>query len=363
VRIERIRIQDLRVLQQVELSLEPGINVLFGPNGSGKTSFLEAVHLLGYGRSFRSGGRDVLVRRGADAAVVFAELCRDDGGLHRLGIERSGSTWRGRVDDSEVGQLSDLYRVCAVSCFEPGSHELMSGGAELRRSMFDWGVFHVEPAFLSVWRRYQRALRQRNALLRDRGPDALFDAWEHEMAEAGAAIDLMRTRHAEVLSQAVVEVVAEVLPEFSGATFQLMHGWRTVPPLGAEAARDRLAEERGRDRERGFSRRGPHRADWSLGFAEIARREYLSRGQEKLCALAMILAQLLTLRRHTGEWPVLLLDDLASELDEAHQARVLNWLTQAPLQVLVTGVAVPPPLRACARRVFHVEQGRITVHH
>ena len=365
MRIDRMLVEDLRIVQTAELRFAPGLNFLVGANGAGKTSILEAVHLLSYGRSFRAGGRDVLVRRGADRARVFAELRTAGEVAQRLGIERTGMSWRGRINDAEVAQLSDLFRLCAVCCFEPGSHELISGSADMRRSMFDWGVFHVEPDFLPVWRRYQRALRQRNVLLREQAPDEWFVPWELEMAAAASTIDTMRRRHAETLGAVVLETAARILPEFTGARLRWADGWKADGVIDAASAVQRLADERGADRERGFSRRGPHRADWSIGFDQISRREYYSRGQEKLVALTMVLAQLSCLHRLRNEWPILLLDDLASELDRAHQTLVLEWLRERPIQVLITGVAMPDALGSVISdsALFHVEQGRVRAHH
>lgn len=363
--IERMRIEDVRILQSVDLRLLPGLNLFIGANGAGKTSLLEAAHLLGYGRSFRTAGREALVRRGTERARVVADLKFADGVSRRLGIERSGPSWRGRVDDEEVAQLSALFRLCAVCCFEPGSHELISGPADGRRAMLDWGVFHVEPDFLSVWRRYQKALRQRNALIREQAPDAWFAPWEQEMAIAAARVGAMRQRYAAELATLTSEIASELLPEFTGAQFALADGWKAESTPDAAAAAARLASERVRDRERGFTRRGPHRADWSLLFDQIPRREHFSRGQEKLVALIAVLAQLSSLQRLTSEWPVLLLDDLASELDAEHQARVFEWLQRRPIQVLMTGVAIPPWAAADqpGLAVFHVEHGRVEAHH
>jgi DNA replication and repair protein RecF len=361
MQIEKLLVRDVRVLQSVELRLVPGLNVFVGANGSGKTSLLEAVHLLSYGRSFRAGGRDVLVRRGAEAAQVYAGIRSDSGAASALGIERSGSSWRGRVNDADVGHLSDLYRLCAVSCFEPGSHELISGPSELRRATFDWGVFHVEQEFLPLWRRYQRALKQRNALLKDQAPDDWFPAWEQELGLAAFAVQQMRQRYAAVLAADVQTVARDLLPEFSGAKLELYSGWKHDSPESVEDATARLSLERGRDRERGFTRRGPHRADWSLSFDQIPRREHLSRGQEKLSALVLILAQMMSVQRSKHEWPILLLDDPASELDAAHQSLVLEWIRRWPIQVLLTGTTVPGDLLlpGIDYAMFHVEQGRI----
>lgn len=362
MQIERMLIDNLRIVQSADLRLGEGMNVFIGPNGSGKTSLLEAAHLLSYGRSFRAGMRDVLVRRGAQSVRVFAEVRGVSGRQQRLGLERAGSGWRGRIDGTEVEQLSALYRLCPVCCFEPGSHELISGSADGRRAFLDWGVFHVERDFLTAWRRYQRALRQRNALLKESAPDEWFVPWELEMAGAAAEIAHMRENHLRSLRLCLRESASALLPEFSGVRLEFSSGWKQDDPQSTEDIAKRLAAERAGDRERGFTRRGPHRADWGLSFEEVPRREFLSRGQEKLCALSMVLAQLSTLQTNSGEWPVLLLDDLSSELDRLHQERALGWLGQRPLQVLLTGVDLAAAVESQERpyALFHVEQGRVT---
>lgn len=364
MRIDRLSITDLRIIESAHLFLSPQINTFVGANGSGKTSVLEAAYLLGFGRSFRSGGRDALIRRGQSSATVFAQITEDSGLPRRLGIERQGQSWRGRVDDESVAQLSALFRLCAVCCFEPGAHELISGTSDRRRSLFDWGVFHVEPDFLEAWRRYQRALRQRNALIRERAPDEWFTPWEQEMASAWKKISAARSQHAGFLGQKVAANAATLMPGFAGARLHYLSGWKQHEPQSVDEAIERWAEERLADRERGFTRRGPHRSDWQIVFDELPRRDYLSRGQEKISALIMVLSQMDCLHQQRGDWPVLLLDDLASELDAQHQQAVLHWVSQRPIQVLLTGVTQLQglPDHGPQHHVFHVEQGRVTLH-
>src|SRR5579859_3106691 len=178
MRLDSLRISGLRCLGDVSLSLEPGVTVFSGANGAGKTSILEAAFLLSHARSFRSGAKDALLQRGAGAFSVFVELRHDDGRSRRLGLGRQGVRWDARID-GEAASLSELVGECAVVCFEPGSHALIAGGAEERRRYLDWGVFHVEHEFISAWRRYQRALKQRNTLLRAAStvPESLFLPW------------------------------------------------------------------------------------------------------------------------------------------------------------------------------------------
>ena len=350
-----MRVQGLRCLGDVSLDLFEGLHVFLGANGAGKTSVLEAAYLLSHGRSFRSGAREALLQRGSPSLAVFAELGGVGGARRRLGMGREGPRWEARLDGVEV-PLGQLVQACAVVCFEPGSHALIAGPAEERRRFLDWGVFHVEHRFLSTWRRYQRALKQRNALMRsDVGAgDSLYEPWENELGETGAAIDTFRQTYLDSLLPHLAESASVLVPELGTVTLRYRRGW----PDGMALA-DVFAEQRSRELARGHTMAGPHRADWSLAFEHAPLREHLSRGQEKLVALSCLLAQAGRYALHAGEWPIVCLDDLASELDQAHQAALVQRLASVGAQVLITGTDCPPALLSYPHHLFHVEQGQI----
>jgi DNA replication and repair protein RecF len=358
MRLDRLIIEDLRRFERVELSLAPGLNLFTGGNGAGKTSILEAVYLLAYGRSFRAAVRDGLIRRGARALNVYGELLDDRGGRHALGLERGVRDWRARLDGEELGQLAELYRHIAVICFEPGSHALIAGGSELRRRFLDWGLFHVEPEFLPAWRAAQRALRQRNALLKADGVDeATFDAWESELAYAGERLTAQRRSYLSRWSGQLSHFATRLLPEAGAVQARFSPGWS-----GGADLIEALAASRQRDRALGHTTVGPHRADWSLHYDELPARETFSRGQEKLTALACVLAQGEDYATMRGAWPIVCLDDLGSELDRPHLQMALDTLLDRPAQLLLTGTEAPPGVAELASQagVFHVEQGRVT---
>jgi DNA replication and repair protein RecF len=357
MRLERLQLQGLRCIADAGVDLDSGFNIFVGANGAGKTSVLEAAFLLSHGRSFRSGARDVLLQRGAPGLSIFSTVRHDNGDLARLGLGRAGaSRWDARLNGADV-PIGQLIRECAVVCFEPGSHALIAGAAEERRRYLDWGVFHVEQEFLSTWRRYQRALKQRNSLLRADASfdESLYGPWEQELGRSGSLIDEWRRRYLEVLTPNLQDEAARLIPELGRIDLRYRAGW----PEGEDLATT-LASQRGRDQGRGHTTAGVHRADWSLSFEHAPQREHLSRGQEKLVALACLLAQARVDAAHRGEWPIICLDDLASELDLAHQTAVLNSLFEAPAQVLVTGTEIPQALQASSVKVFHVEQGQLS---
>lgn len=358
--IVRVALNHVRRFDSLELAPRPGINLITGANGAGKTSVLEALHLMAYGRSFRGRVRDGLVQKGAEGLDVFVEWREgaDEGGVvRRAGLRHSGQTWKGRLDGEDVPQLGTLCAALAVVTFEPGSHALVSGGSEPRRRFVDWGLFHVEPDFLPLWRRYTRALKQRNALLKAGAPGKQLDAWDWELAQAGTPLTSRRQQYLERLQERAVVLAAELAPSLQLQTLELQPGWRRNEMSLADA----LLLARERDRTAGYTSVGPHRADWTVGFAQIPGRDALSRGQAKLTALACLLAQADDYAAERGEWPVIALDDLGSELDRNHQQRVLQRLAATPAQIFITATETPAALETELRpsAVFHVEHGEV----
>lgn len=357
MQVTRLKFSGLRCFERDSLQPGPGINLLIGANGSGKSSVLEALHVMAYGRSFRGRVRDGLVRNGAEAIEVFVEWVEAGGRVRRAGLRHHGQAWEGRLDGAPLAQLGDLCAALAVVTFEPGSHALVMGAAEARRRFLDWGLFHVEPEFLVLWRRYGRALRQRNALLKGRQRDGQLDAWEHELDQAGTSLSQHRDAYLQQLQPYLAETAQALFPEAGETRLRFQPGWRRDELSLADA----LLLARERDLATGFTSVGPHRADWRIVQSAIPGREALSRGQAKLTALAALLAQAEHQAARRGDWPVVALDDLASELDRPHQQLVLRRLRDYGAQVLVTGTEAPTGLGAetTGLSVFHVERGTI----
>lgn len=353
--LRRLQARDLRCLLDAEVALAPTLNLVLGPNGAGKSSLLEALHLLGYGRSFRGRVGDGLIRTGAPHLEVFAEWSDGTGQMHRAGLRHAGSRWEARLDGVDVANLGELCAQVAVVTFEPGSHELIGGASEHRRRFLDWGLFHVEPGFMPLWRRYARALKQRNALLKSRPPASALAPWDAELADSGEALTRLRLGYLDALEPTLATEAGHLLGELGQATLEFRPGWKRQELSLADA----LLLGRERDLAAGHTAVGPHRADWRVEFAALPEREALSRGQEKLTALACILGQAHHHALAHGDWPVIALDDLASELDLAHQQRVLDRVLGFGAQVIVSGTHYPDALRPHEARVFHVERGMV----
>ncbi|HET9048858.1 MAG TPA: DNA replication/repair protein RecF [Chiayiivirga sp.] len=358
MRLLSLSIQQLRRLEQVTLEPGAGINFLLGDNGAGKTSVLEAVHLLASGRSFRGGQHEALIQCGKAELRVVAKV-RNDHQEHTLGLERGARTWRAKLDGQAVERLSELFLRLPVVCYEPESHILISGGADNRRRFLDWALFHVEPSFITPWRRYQRALKQRNRILKQDHDDASLEVWEFELAEQGTCLDDLREGYLDALRPTLARMAERFLPELGELQLCYQRGW--AGGTDGTSLLAALAKARDRDRAVGYSTAGPHRSDWTLSFEVVPQREMFSRGQEKLTVLACLLAQAQHFAAIRGEWPILLLDDLPSELDLGHLQRTLDWLAQQEAQTFVTltqTIAVPDQTRV-PMQWFHVEQGNV----
>lgn len=354
MRLIELRLENLRNIASLDLQLAPGMNLFIGPNGAGKTTILEGAYVLSHAQSFRSGQANTLIRRGAERFGVFARVERQSGPV-QVGLSRAAGSWSAKVNNDDAISLGRMLREYAQVCFEPGTHALISGGSDGRRRFLDWGVFHVEPDFTAYVRAFRRALRQRNALLKQSKSDAELDGWDVELTRTGERLSATRRAYFLRYSHALTAALTVYLPELGESHTRYWQGWPEEMSL-----EDALHETRRVDRSRGYTGHGPQRADWTIAFAEAPLREHLSRGQEKLCALACVLAQARLFADSRGEWPVFALDDLSSELDATHQHLVVDTLSRCGAQVLMSAIEVPDCLRgmntpAC---LFHVEHGR-----
>jgi DNA replication and repair protein RecF len=355
--VSRLEIAHVRNLQSVTLSPHPRLNLLVGANGSGKTSVLEALHLLALGRSFRAGRARRLVNDEAAACTVFATFT-DDG---RAAIRRSanGDTEL-RLDGRSQVSLSELALRLPLALLDPESMGLLDAGSKPRRALLDWGVFHVEHRFYPVWLRYQRALRQRNSLLRSGNIGRLeCTVWDRELADAAALLHGFRQDYLERWLPFRAASLQEFLPDQQGLQVHYLPGWDAASDLATL-----LADSWERDRERGHTQLGPHRADLQVKAGTAPADEVFSRGQKKMLVCALRLSQVELLREATGRETVLLVDDLASELDADARQRLIRHLAESGSQVFVTSIepeAVLPALQATETgfRMFHVEHGTL----
>jgi len=334
---------------QVDIRPHQALNFLYGANGAGKTSVLESLVVLSRGRSFRTSQAGELIGGAKNTFSIFASSADESGQTIRLGLERSGKRWRGRKNGKDLSQLSHLTRSLPLVLMEPDSHLLVSGPPEVRRKYLDWGMFHVEHGFLDVWRRYSKALKQRNAALRA-GQDTILDSLDDVLADQGERLTAMRRLHSDSIAANIRSLMKEM--SFSLQTIEIKYqkGWSGNSYLEA------LKANRGRDIDHGVTNSGPHRADLLLICGQSPARAVLSRGEQKMFAVSLMLTQAEILGAQ-GESPVILMDDLASEFDEAHFKNALNRALKTGGQLWLTGTG-QSNIEA-SHKVFHVEQGSV----
>lgn len=351
--LQKLQISSLRCIHEAILLPAPHVNVLLGPNGSGKTSVLEAIYLLGLARSFRGRQVKPLVEHGCEQTVIYAELAEGDA----LGVAKS---LRGaqelRLNGRDLRSAADLAALLPLQLLNADTFLLLEGGPGDRRRFLDWGVFHVEHSFVSVWNGLRTALAQRNSLLRrPSGPEELRP-WTAEVARYGLHVHNLRARYIDRLLPVLDECVAELLP---GLDLQVtfLPGWNVDRDL-----LQALDENEDRDRRLGYSAIGPHRADLKLVATGQPVEDVLSRGQQKLLVVAMKLAQARILHAMTGKRCVYLIDDLPAELDVKNRQRVYDALAIDGGQLFITAVDEQGlPRVGEDARMFHVKHGKIAV--
>jgi DNA replication and repair protein RecF len=346
--ISKLEINNIRNLQSVKLEPSPGINGFCGINGSGKTAILEAIHLLGRGTSFRARDVKRVLQEGAARFSVSARLQPLN---IPIGIEYQQRAIHFRVGGQAARSRLDLVNRLPLLFISPESHALVSQGPQERRRFLDWGVFHVEPRFLPAWRRYQRALKQRNKAL---GSPGVEEAWDHELVQAGEEITRLRIAY---LAQLVIYAnqYAALLSAVDELKLLFSCGWRQDMDF-MSVLRATLPQDRGY----GFTGQGPHRADIHVKVGNRLVRDSVSRGQQKLVVIAMLLAQAALLNVTTAQKPVILVDDVAAELDIYHRRRLLEVLSDLRAQVFLTVTEQQTlPRDDIPIQWFHVEQGRV----
>ena len=331
--LDRLVLHGLRNLQPIDFKPVSRVNLITGENGSGKTSLLEGIHILGMGRSFRTRNMRHVIAHEGEELLVHGRLAGEPPIPFGVRRRRSEDELEIRLAGERVGRLASLVETLPLQLINPDAFRLLEGSPAGRREFLDWGVFHVKHDFLEAWQRARRALKHRNALLRHgRMSDASLTAWEHELVHWSERIDAMRGAWVEAFLPVFEETLAGLLP-LEGLRLRYTRGWDRRRSL-AEV----LRQGRDVDRQMGFTQQGPQRADLAIRLGKRPAIEVLSRGQQKLVVSAMKLAQGRLLEASTGRRCVYLIDDLPAELDASHRRLFCRWLENMRCQVFITSI-------------------------
>ncbi|PMR74691.1 DNA replication/repair protein RecF [Billgrantia endophytica] len=352
--IKHLSFNGLRNLAAIDFAPGPGINLIIGANGSGKTSLLEGIHILGMGRSFRTRQLKNAIAHNAQAMTLFARLEGDPAlpvGVRRA---RDAQELEMRMSGERIGRLSQLIEAMPLQLVNPDAFRLLEGPPTGRREFLDWGVFHVKHEFFDAWRRARRALKHRNALLRHGRMDVnSLSAWELELAHWGERIDTLRSDWIAAFLPVFDETLASLLA-LPDLTLRYTRGWDRQRSL-----REVLEQGRRSDQQMGFTQQGPQRADLRIRLGRHPAVEVLSRGQQKLVVSALKLAQGRLLEQMTGQTCLYLVDDLPAELDSQHRRVFCRLLESMRCQAFITSVehdALTGPWQSqTSLSMFHVK--------
>lgn len=353
----KLGVRNVRNLKSVDIIPSNHLNLVFGENGAGKTSLLEAIYILGRGRSFRTRQIERVIHNESQSLSVFGLLEQENEGREiPIGLERSHSALDIRIAEQKVKAVSELAALIPIQLIQPNSHKLLEEGPRFRRNYLDWGVFHVEQSFYPAWQRYRRGLKQRNASLRARQGKKAAIAWNHEIIEAASVIHDCRSRYVDLLNQVLPEYIESIMGKQS-LEMRYQPGWNE-----GMAYEEVLETKLEQDIEHGYTRAGPHRADLQFKIDGVNVTDRVSRGQQKILVASCLLAQIGVYSEITGGRCILLVDDLTAELDQNHLQRLMNVIGGMNIQLFATSIEAEQIINGLPDRefkMFHVEHGNV----
>jgi len=354
MQVVRLKLNQFRNLAILDLNFSSRFNFIYGPNGSGKSSLLEAIYFLSLGRSFRSAFSSRAIHYEANKFSLFSIVLTES--LLTLGLEK---TRQGKMlikIGNNFNTVSELVKILTMQLISPNSYALLNGGPRIRRRFIDWGVFHVEPQFFSIWKKFQQILKQRNAALQRQDLTEQLQIWNHEFIEISFEITRMREKYLQQLMPLITELVEELI-NLKGLTIKFYQGWDQRHAL-AEILHQSLSK----DVMLGYTQHGPQRADLLIKLRSNPVHEILSRGEQKLLAYALQLAQGLLLKKLTEKACIYLFDDLFAELDSIKQGYLIALLKKLESQVFVTVIEdnlVKILSNNVDGKIFQIDKGRI----
>ncbi|CAH0524292.1 DNA replication/repair protein RecF [Vibrio hippocampi] len=354
--LTRLIVQQFRNIKACDMPLSTGFNFIIGPNGSGKTSVLEAIYMLGHGRSFKSSLTGRIIQNECQELFVHGRFLNSDQFEIPIGInkQRDGST-EVRIGGQSGQKLAQLAEVLPLQLIHPEGFELLTDGPKFRRAFIDWGVFHSQPQFYEAWGRFKRFSKQRNALLKTARSYKELSYWDKDLALLAEQIDQWRATYVEQMQPLAEEMCRAFLPEFE-IKLGYYRGWERETAYG-----ELLQRNFERDQNLGYTFSGPNKADLRIKVNNTPVEDVLSRGQLKLMMCALRLAQGQHLAQLTGKQCIYLIDDFASELDSVRRKRLADCLKQTKAQVFVSSITESQIADMIDEngKMFHVEHGTI----
>lgn len=358
--LKKLYINSFRNLEQADLSFGSGFNIFFGSNAQGKTNLLESIYLLGTMKSFRQARNCEMVSWGAPYGVLQGWVER--GGVTReisLLLEKQGK--KVKVDRKSVAKLADFFGSLNVVVFSPEEMAMAKGMPDGRRRYLDRAIFSGDADYLRLHHDYYRILKNRNTLLKSGDTDGL-DVWSDQLAEAGARLISRRVAYLEEIGPLLHGFYDAIAGGDDAGVRYLPHlpeGDRSS--AGAALLREALARSAAEERRRGTTVVGPHRDDMEFLLNGMPLKRHASQGEQRSFVLALKMAEISHLEKKFGHPPILLLDDITSELDRERNRNLMEFLEQKQMQVFITTTTLQNIMldRVEQHRTFRIEAGRV----
>ena len=357
MRLLQLHFQDFRNLARVDLTPSPHATIAVGQNGQGKTNLLEGVFFLATLKPLRANRLAELVRFGAERARVEGRFLL--GGAEReIAVEVSRGVRQAFVDGKKAASLEEYFGGVAVVAFTPDDLGVVKGGPDERRQFLDRAVFNRFPAYLRESRGYARALKGRNRLLKERVAPEYLESWDQALASGGARLWIRRRALLVELAPRAVAATGAIGRTTDPARYAYAPVHLEVDFASADedalarALYEALRSRRARDLERGFTSVGPHADDVEIRLGERLARTFASQGQQRALVLGWKIAEIENLQSALGFLPLLLLDDVSSELDPERNAYLMQYLARSGAQVFLT-TTEPELVRGAAGQDSH----------
>lgn len=360
MKLDEVQLTQFRNISTAKLQPSRQLTVITGVNGSGKSSLLEAIYYLGFGRSFRTKKHQSVIHHNSQSFSIFAKCIDDERDVFKVGIERTRQEqFTCSINGTHSSRLADLVSRIPVQLFTPQSTDLILGSPSERRRFCDWGLFHVEQRFNGLSQQYNKLLRHRNALLKQHVSLSLpeYQYWESQFETIGNALNDMRQQYVDNLTPIFEETLKSFLPEFE-VSVSYFKGWEKDATLA-----ESLVKKTEYDAKIGHTSSGPHKADIRFKLNGVNAQEILSRGQLRMAVAALQLAQTALFNRLTSRKSIFLLDDVGAELDIDKRERFIDGLLDMDTQVFVTAIEREQLSfinKYNEKRMFHVEHGHVT---
>lgn len=360
--INNIILQNFRNYAGLELDFDKSKNIFVGENAQGKTNLIEAIYLCAFARSFRTNAAADMIRFGSEIGRVNANITSDDIDYNlNIAINSSGKKMLTR-DGKALGRTADLLNSCVVVVFSPEDLRIIKDSPEKRRNFINKEMSQLRPRYYECLRKYNDSLKQKNALLKlasvpgHRMDDAVMDSYDMQLADNGFELIKYRREFVKMLSEKAGELQASISGDRDNLTIEYNPG---IDAVSREDYFNQLQHERDRDVYAGYATAGPHRDDISFYINSKDARKYASQGQQRTIALSLKLAEVLIAREVLGENPILLLDDVLSELDLERQNFLINQIADVQLFITSTDIHTEILEKLKGASMFKVEDGSI----